>query len=136
MLPIRWNPDRKALAEFSEAGLFALGMVAAPLAFFRGRPALAASFWIVAVVIRLIGLVRPRWLRLGFVGLSLATWPVGWVASRLALGVLYGLVFTPIALIFRAIRRDALARKLDRAAPTYWEPYRPDRGVDRYLRPY
>ena len=36
MIPIQWKPDRKALGEFAEAGMFALGMVAAPLAYFRG----------------------------------------------------------------------------------------------------
>ncbi len=136
MVPIRWNPDRKTLGEFSEAGLFALGMVAAPLAYFRGRPALAAAFWTLAVAIRLVGLVRPASLRPGFVGMSLATWPIGWVASKLALGLLYALVFTPIALAFRLLGRDALSRKLDRDASTYWEPYRPDRGIERYLHTY
>ena len=111
-------------------------MVAAPLASIRGRPSLAASFWTGAVLIRVVGLVRPGWLRLGFVGLSLLTWPVGWVVSKLALGLLYLLVFTPIALVFRLLGRDALSRVLDRDAPTYWEPYRPDHGAERYLRPY
>ena len=50
--------------------------------------------------------------------------------------MLYFLVFTPIALAFRLIGRDALRRSADREAKTYWEPYRPDRGLDRYLRPF
>ena len=136
MIPIPWNPDRKMLAEFSEAGMFALGMVAAPLAYFRGRPGLAIAFWCLAVLGRVVGLARPLWLRPVFLGLTLATWPIGWVVSKLALGLLYFLVFTPIALFFRMIGRDALQRKADPAAKTYWEPYRPDRGLDRYLRPY
>ncbi len=136
MLPIRWKADRKALGEFSEGGLFALGMVAAPLAYFRGRPSLAATFWALAVLTRAVGLARPEALRPAFVGMSLATWPIGWAVSKLALALLYGLVFTPIALVFRLAGRDALHRKLDRDASTYWEPYRPDRGVDRYLRTY
>ncbi len=136
MLPIRWKPDRKTLGEFSEAGLFALGMVAAPLAYFRGRSSLGVAFWTLAVLIRLVGLVRPGWLKPAFVGMSLATWPIGWVASKVALALLYALVFTPIAIVFRLVGRDALNRKLDRDASTYWEPYRPDRRLDRYLRPY
>ncbi len=136
MIPILWNPDRKMLAEFSEAGMFALGMVAAPLAYYRGQPRLAVAFWCLAVIGRLVGLVRPDWLRPVFLGLTLATWPIGWVVSRLALGLLYYFVFTPIALTFRLIGRDALGLKADHDAKSYWEPYRPDRGLDRYLRPF
>jgi hypothetical protein len=136
MIPIHWTPDRKMLAEFSEAGMFALGMVAAPLAYYRGRPGLAVAFWILAVLGRLVGLVRPEWLKPVFLGLTLATWPIGWVISRVALSLLYFLVFTPIALFFRLIGRDALRLRADPAAKSDWEPYRPDRGLDRYLRPF
>lgn len=136
MIPIPWNPDRRTLREFSEAGLFALGMVAAPLAYFRGQPRLAAACWVAAVVLRGLGLARPGWLKPIFLGLTLATWPIGWVVSKVALGLLYYAVFTPVALTFRLIGRDALHRLIDPKATTYWEPYRPDRGVDRYLRPF
>ena len=60
MLPIQWNPDRKTLADFSEAAMFALGMVAAPLAYYRGQPKVAVGFWVAAVVGRLIGLARAH----------------------------------------------------------------------------
>ncbi|WP_435010665.1 SxtJ family membrane protein [Tundrisphaera lichenicola] len=136
MISIPWNPDRKTLAEFSEAGMFALGMVAAPLAYFRGQPRFAVAFWCLAVIGRLIGLVRPSWLKPVFLGLTLATWPIGWVVSRVALGLLFLLVFTPMALVFRWTGRDALNRSIDREATSYWEPYRPNRGLDRYLRPF
>jgi Saxitoxin biosynthesis operon protein SxtJ len=136
MIPINWTPDRKTLGEFAEAGMFALGMVAAPLAYFKGQPRVAAAFWIVAVIMRIIGLTRPAWLRPAFLALTLATWPIGWVVGRVALAVLYFAVFTPIALFFRLIGRDALQRSLDPKAKTYWEPYRPNRGLDRYLRPF
>ncbi len=136
LVPINWRPDRKTLAEFSEFGMFFLGMVAAPLAYFRGHATLAALFWVAAVLGRLVGLVRPAWLRPVFLGLTLATWPIGWVVSNLALGLLYYAVITPIGLAIRLAGRDLLARKLDRAAETYWEPYNPDRGMDRYLRQF
>lgn len=136
MIPINWTPDRRILSEFSEAGMFALGMVAAPLAYFRGHPSLAAGFWLAAVALRLVGLVRPAWIRPVFLGLTLATWPIGWVVSKLALALLYFGVFTPIALAFRLAGRDALARQADPSAKTYWEPYRPNRGLERYLRPF
>ncbi len=136
MIPINWKPDRKTLGEFAEAGMFALGMVAAPLAYFRGHPQIAATFWVVAVIIRVVGLARPAWLKPVFLGLTLVTWPIGWVVSWVALGLLYFAVFTPIALVFRLMGRDALRRSFDPKAKTYWEPYRPNRGLERYLRPF
>ena len=69
-----------------------------------------------------------------FLGLTLATWPIGWVVSRVALALLYFTIFTPIALIFRLIGRDAVPRSYDPKAKTYWEPYRPNRELERYLR--
>lgn len=136
MIPINWKPDRKTLVEFSEAGMFFLGMVAAPLAYFRGQPRVAVAFWVLAILGRVVGLIRPDWLKPVFLGLTLATWPIGWVVSRLALGFLYFLIFTPIALIFRLIGRDALQRSADTEVKTYWEPYRPHRELERYLRPF
>jgi hypothetical protein len=134
MMPINWTPDRKTLGEFAEAGMFALGMVAAPLAYFRGHAWIAGGLWVGAVVLRVVGLARPSWLRPVFLGLTLATWPIGWVVSRVALAVLYFAVFTPIALVFRIMGRDALQKSFDPKAKTYWEPYRPNRGLERYLR--
>lgn len=136
LITINRHPDRKALNEFSEFGMFFLGMVAAPLTYFRGHSTFAAVLWFAAVVLRLTGLLRPTWLRPIFVGLMIATWPIGWVISHLALGLLYYGVFTPIGVFFRFTGRDAMTRRFDRNAPTYWEPYNPDRGIDRYLRQF
>jgi hypothetical protein len=136
LAPINWQPDRKTLGEFSELAMFFLGMVAAPLAYFRGRPALAGVLWVLAMALRLVGLVRPAWLKPVFLGLTLATWPIGWVVSHLTLALLYHGVVAPIGLALRLLGRDPLARRFDRDAPTYWEPYNPDQGMDRYLRQF
>jgi hypothetical protein len=134
MTTINWDPDRRTLGEFSEFGMFFLGMVLAPLALWRGQAGLAVGFWAAAVVGRLVGAFRPGWLRPVFVGMSVVTWPIGWVVSHVALALIYGLIFTPIALVFRLIGRDALARRPDRAAATYWEAYNPGAALGRYLR--
>jgi Gpi18-like mannosyltransferase len=136
LLPIPWNPDRTTLRQFSEFGMFVLGMVLAPLALWRGQVTAAAALWTIAVALRLAGLVRPSWLKPLFVGLTVLTWPIGWAVSHAALAVTYYLVITPMALVFRLLGRDALQRRFDRQAASYWEPYNPDRGLKRYLRQY
>ena len=130
------NPSKRKLGEFSEFGMFALGMVAAPLAAFRGQSALAVGFWATAVALRWIGWARPGWLRPAFVGLSIAAFPIGWAVSNLVLVLLYYGVVTPIALVFRLIGRDALNRRLEPESATYWEPYDTDRDPERYLRTF
>ncbi|HEV3163749.1 MAG TPA: SxtJ family membrane protein [Isosphaeraceae bacterium] len=136
LVPINWKPDRKLLAEFSEFWLFFVGMVFAPMAYFRGYPRLAMALWIVAVAVRLVGWLRPMWVKPFFLGLTLATWPMGWVFSHLALVGVYYIIFTPVALLFRLLGRDPLKRTFDREASSYWEPYNPSRGLDRYLRQF
>ena len=136
LVAFKWNPDRKTLVEFSEAGMFVFGMLLAPLSLWRGKTNAAIAYWILAVAMRLLGFVKPSWLRPMFVGMSLVAWPIGWAMSHLALAIVYYGVFTPIALFFRLIGRDPLNRRFDRSAKTYWEPHRPNRGMKRYLRQY
>ena len=136
LVTINWNPDRKTLAEFSEFGMFFLGMVAAPLAYFKGNGTAAAVFWTAAVVGRVLGVAKPEWLKPVFVGLMVATWPIGWVVSHVALGLLFYGVITPIGLVMRLAGRDPMTRRFDRSAETYWETYNPDRGMGRYLRQF
>jgi hypothetical protein len=136
VVSIDWDPKDSVLAGFSEVAMFAIGMVAAPLALARSQATLGAALWAIAVAIRVAGLLRPRWLRPIYLGLSVATFPIGWVVSNLAIALVYFLVFTPIALAFRLIGRDALARRFDRGAPTYWEAYNPRRDLERYFRPF
>ncbi|MHC5539936.1 SxtJ family membrane protein [Singulisphaera rosea] len=136
LAPIPWHPDRKLLVQFSEFGLFFLGMVAAPPTYFRGRPTLAATFWVAAVLLRIVGVVSPKHLRWVFLGLTLVTWPIGWVVSHVVLAVIYYAVVTPVAILLRLLGRDLLSRRSDAKLESYWEPYRHDRGLEQYLRPY
>jgi saxitoxin biosynthesis operon SxtJ-like protein len=136
MTPILWRPERKTLAEFSEFWMFFVGMIAAPLAWYRGHTTLAAACWFAAVSVRMVGWLRPEWVRPIYLGLTLATWPIGWVVSHVALALVYYIVITPIGLGLRLAGRDPLKRGFDRDAPTYWEPHNPDRGPERYLRQF
>ncbi len=133
---INLNPNEKVLGQFAEFGMFFLGLVAAPLMVYRERMTLAIVFWAAAILLRLISLVKPSWVKPIFITLSVITFPIGWAISHLALALIYYGVFTPIALFFRLTGRDALNRKFDPDAETYWEPYNPDSGPARYLRQF
>lgn len=145
LVQINWQPNRKTLKEFSELWLFFFGMVLAPMAYFGAGPfravgsgnfRLAAILWCLAVVGRLVGWLRVEWMKPVFIGMTLIALPIGMAVSFLAMALIYFCVFTPVAVLFRLIGRDALHRTLDRQAKTYWEAYNPDRGMARYLRQF
>lgn len=116
--------------------MFLLGMIFAPWSLYQGRAAVALAFWVVAVLARVIGLARPMWLKPVFVGLSIATRPIGWVVSHLLLAVIYHGLFTPIGLALRLFGRDPLEARLDRSSTSYWKPFPSDSRADRFFRPF
>ncbi len=71
-----------------------------------------------------------------FVALSVAFVPIGFVLSHVLLAVIYYLVLTPIALVFRLIGRDVIGKKLDKNAKTYWHERSGDRPAASYFKLY
>jgi hypothetical protein len=45
---------------------------------------------------------------------------LGWVMTRVVLGIIFVLVFTPAGLARRLLRRDPMELRLDRSAASYW----------------
>lgn len=76
-------------------------------------------------------LVRPVYL-----AALIATFPLGMVLGPVILGVIYFVVFTPVAVFFRLIGRDTMQRRFDDAAPSYWIERRPAADVKRYFRQF
>ncbi len=50
--------------------------------------------------------------------------------------ILFYLIFTPVGLIVRLIGRDALQRRFDGQAKTYWSPLEIDIPAKRYFRQF
>ncbi len=133
LIRINTQPSRTQLTVFGVAWLVffaAWGFVAAA----KGSPALARGLWILAGAVPLAGLVVPGLLRLVFLGLSYATYPIGFVVSHVVLAILYYLVFTPIGLIMRLLRYDPLTRRFDPKAPSYWQKRDNPKPVASYFR--
>jgi hypothetical protein len=84
------------------------------------RPALAGTLLALAAFLLIAALVAPRWLALPNrawfkVGMALNA-----VVSPIVLGTMFLLIFVPVALAMRAAGRDALRRRFDAGAATYW----------------
>jgi len=82
-----------------------------------------------SALILLVTLARPDWL-----GPANRAWMklaelLHRVVSPVALGIMFFLVLTPMALVMRLTGRDAMKRRFDPAATTYWlerDPPGPD----------
>src|SRR5262245_49239093 len=72
----------------------------------RARPTLGVVLATVGAGLGLVGLWKPRWLRPVFVGWMVAVFPIGWIVSKIVLGVLFYVVFTAVAVVFRLMNRD------------------------------
>jgi multisubunit Na+/H+ antiporter MnhG subunit len=45
---------------------------------------------------------------------------LGWVNTRLLLGIFFFLILTPIGMVMRLLGKDFLDEKIDRSAKSYW----------------
>jgi hypothetical protein len=133
---IRLNPrpSPKQLLVFALGWLGFVGLLG--LAFWkRGHPTVAASCWIMALGVPAAGAVWREGIRLLYVGLSYATYPIGLVVSSVVLITLYYVILTPIGLLLRLWGHDALQRRFDPEAGSYWHKRpRSPQAPDRYFR--
>ena len=138
---MRWSdidfaPAPKTLRQFAGLWLAVFGGMAVFQGFWRGRPVIGAMLAILAAVIGTIGLVRPVAVRPIFVGWMVLAFPIGWTVSLVLLGLVYYVVFTPVALVFRLMGRDALALRSDPTASSHWRVRKAPTDVRRYFRQF
>jgi len=62
------------------------------------------------------------------------TYPLGWLLSHIVLALVYHGVFTPIGVIQRAFGRDAMRRRFDPGAESYWIERDPKRDAKSYFK--
>lgn len=132
LVRINRNPSRRQLASFAVAWLAFLGLWGSAL-WLRGHRPAAEILWAAAGVVPLAGAVSARFLRHVFVGLSYATYPVGFVVSQVVLAIAYFLVLFPIGLAMRMFGHDPLARRFDPEAKSYWTAREGTRPVESYF---
>jgi len=112
MISVQWNPERKQLRQFAAIWFPAFcALVGWMVGKKTGHWTGVEIAWISCAVVAVAGCIHPPLIRPVFLGLILATFPIGWVVSHVLLGVIfYGLV-TPIGLILRLTGHDSLQLK-------------------------
>ena len=74
-----------------------------------------AAFALTALLLPVaLGPVYHLWMKIGHV--------LGWINTRIILGLVFFIFFAPLALAFRLFGRDPMERKLESSAPTYRKP--------------
>jgi hypothetical protein len=113
-------------------GLLILGLLQW---FVLHRHATARGMWMAGVAVFVLALVPPigRVLYILWMGLGIT---LGLVTSPIVLVVIFLVVITPVGLVFRLIRRDAMRRKLDKPAQTYWEEYPETEDPATYVKQF
>jgi hypothetical protein len=144
LVEINWRPSDRQLRQFGLISLVALPLLGW---WFCGRPGITG--WtsrqqyvvgllaVVGGLLGCVGTVRPQLLRPVFLAAMIVALPIGLVIGELSLLLIYFGLFAPLALFFRLLGRDALERKIDRQAVTYWSPKAnpaKPKGVESYYR--
>ncbi len=137
MIDIDWNPGTTMLRRFSAVGAAFFGGLAAWAALKGWSPGwLPWTAGGLALFCALCAWIAPKWNLPLYLALTVLTFPIGLVISYLVLGFIYFGLMTPLGLVFRLMGRDALTRRLDPQAETYWVPRESVGDLRRYFRQF
>lgn len=138
---INFQPTDKQLRQFGLIGLFALPLIGW---LFAGKPTILTwesadtlrigAFATAGILFGLAACVKPGLLKWVFVTASVITFPIGFILGEMIMLSIYVLVFTPVALLFRAVGRDPLQRARRPDAQTYWQGKAQPKDAASYYR--
>ncbi len=136
LIRIDHHPSRQQLTIFGLLWTAFLG-VAGWIVFSRfGSMPAAIGIWIAAVAVPLAGVALPELLRLVYLGMAYAAFPIGYVVSHAVLAAVYYLLILPTGLLMRLCGYDPMQRRLDPNINSYWLERKPADDVNRYFRQY
>ncbi len=97
----------------------------------------AAVFWVLSAIFLTSGLLFPFVLRPVYRGWLKFAAALAWFNTRLIMGLIFYLIFSPIGLILRLLRVDLIKQRWDSEAKSYWikrpdDPFDPSRYEKQY----
>ena len=136
LIRINKNPSRKDLIVFGLLWLIFLG-VFGTLSFYKWHSIYSGlTLWILAIIIPITGLLLPSFMRLVYIGMAYATFPIGFILSYAILALVYYLIVTPIGLAMRLTGYDPMKKKFESEAESYWIKREPRTAINRYFRQF
>lgn len=142
MIKLDLNPPQTQLKQFAFVAVLGLPLIAlAILKFAVGgwnwtHPAVLWSLGAGVVQLGLFLLGVRIVTRVVFVVLMVVAAPIGFVLSHLLMAGVFYLVMLPIGLVFKVIGRDAMGRKFDPKAQSYWHRRETQRSPASYFKLY
>jgi len=137
LVEINWYPKRKQLRSFGIIALIVTAIISLLLYVLKGvEIQWALAIFAVGLIIFLSSIISLRLTRVIYVVLMAVTFPIGLVVSFTLLAAFYFLLLAPLGLIFRIIGRDALCRKFDATAVSYWLSRQPPESPEQYFRQF
>jgi hypothetical protein len=130
------HPTARALRQFAGAWLILFLAAGAHRYIARGQHEAGIALGVMAVVLGGLGLVRPAAVRWLFVGMTVVTYPIGWVVSQVMLAIMFYGIITPLAWWFRVRGRDLLTRRPAPNRATFWAPKQTPEDMRAYFRQY
>ncbi len=133
---IPFQPTPRMLRQFAAVWLVFFLAVGAHQYFARGHHTVGLVIGGAALLVGTLGLINPKAVHWIFVGWMILAFPIGWLVSQVLLAMLFFLVLTPVAVLFRWRGRDLLGRKPAPSRSSFWLPKRTPDDVRSYLRQY
>ena len=129
-------PPRRQLAVFGLIWIVFFGVVGWIVLGHFNSVLAATVVWAVAVAVPAVGAAVPGLLRIVYVAMAYAAFPIGFVLSHIILAVVYYGVLTPTGLLMRLFGHDPLRRQVDPEAKTYWIKHEQPEDISRYFRQF
>ena len=129
-------PDRADLREFAKSMVLGFGGLSVLLGLLLRSP--QAFLWLAGIGLgtATLAIVLPPLAAPVYMVWHTVTGAIGWVNSRLILGLLFYSVFTLTGLVLRLFGKDPLARKPRPAGESYWIERDPTIKKERYERQF
>lgn len=118
---VNWNPSRKELRNFGLVLLIGFGVIGF-LTYRSGRHGLAEGLWIGSAAVALLSCAAPVLARPFYVIWMSVGAAIGFVMSRVVMTIIFFVVITPVAIVFRLKGRDALGLRKS-SGVGYWSPH-------------
>lgn len=118
MTKIEINASKKEVKKFGITfGILCIAVAAYSL-YHRGHAwqwlSISSAFFFLA------GFFGYKILRPIYIGWMKFAFMLGWINTRILLGVFFYIIVTPIALAMRLFGKDIIDKRIDRAARSYW----------------
>jgi len=120
---IKKNRDeKKDIRNFGIALTVFLSIIGSYRFYHRGQLNDALWFYGIGGVSLFLSFFAPLVIKPLYRIMTIVGHKIGWVNQRLILGILFYLLFTPIAIVFKLIGKDPLERKIEVETNSYWIP--------------